>query len=295
MASHKLTYALVTAVRDEAEALPRLADSIFRQSIRPRKWVIVDSGSTDETPQVVSRLAARQEWVLSASLEGLEFARGGPIVRAFSQGLALVVPPTDIVVKLDADITVPHRFFEDILERFANIEDLGIASGSLYEWEHGGWRQQRSGTDNFIRGACRAYRWQCLCEILPLEERIGWDGIDLVKARIRGWRTQQFADLPFLHHRARGQRDRSQVKSWYAVGETAHYMGYRPYYAVLRAVFQSRRDIRATALIAGFVMSSLRRRQRHPDPHVLSYVRRKQRLRDLPRRGGEALRRPAAE
>ena len=289
MGNPKLTYALVTPVRDEVEALPRLAQSILDQSVPPDKWVIVDTGSMDSTPEVARRLAKETPWVLATAIDQLELARGGPIVRAFLRGVELVVPPTDVIVKVDADVTVPPTFFESISDRFRTIEDLGIASGSLYEWEDGTWRRQKRGTDNFIRGACRAYRWECLGEILPLEERIGWDGLDLVKARIRGWKTEQFEDLGFRHHRMRGERDQSRLKSWYAVGEAAHYMGYRPYYAILRSVFQTRRDVRATALIAGFLMASLRRRQRHADPQVLAYVRNQQRLRSLPRRTAEAL------
>jgi glycosyltransferase involved in cell wall biosynthesis len=268
--------------------LPRLAESVFRQVVLPKTWVIVDTGSTDETPALVRSLTNRANWVVSASVEESVTARGGPIVRAFSHGLNFVVPPTDVVVKLDADITIPSRFFADLLDRFASIKDLGIAGGSLYELEKGKWRQ-RYGTDNFVRGACRAYRWQCLVEIMPFEERIGWDGLDLAKARIRGWRTTQFPELPFLHHRALGQREHSKVASWYAIGEAAHYMGYRPYYAVLRSLFKARKDVRAAAMIVGFVAAYLSRRQRHPDPQVLSYVRRQQRLRNLPRHGIEAL------
>ena len=71
-----------------------------------------------------------------------------------------------------------------------------------------------------------------------------------------------------------------------------HYMGYRPSYALLAAVFNTRRDVGAGASIAGFLAASLRRKPRHSDPRVLSYVRRQQRLRALPRRAAEALGRP---
>ena len=172
-----LTYALITPVRDEAEAIPRLAESVFSQSACPRKWIIVDTGSTDNTPHLIRRLADRAPWVVPASIDEAAQARGGPIVRAFSHGLELVVPPTDVVVKLDADITIPPTFFENIIGCFAAIEDLGIAGGSLHELEGGAWRQ-RHGTDNFVRGACRAYRWQCLagCPSIRGANRLGWSG-----------------------------------------------------------------------------------------------------------------------
>jgi biofilm PGA synthesis N-glycosyltransferase PgaC len=229
--ARRLGYALITPACNEEEALPRLAESIFAQSIPPKQWVIVDTGSTDETPMVIEGLAARAGWITFASIAEAQVARGGPIVRAFSHGLSFV-EPTDIVVKFDADITAEPTFFEDLLGRFEDDERLGIAGGTIQELERGEWRQQ-FGTDDFVRGACRAYRWECLQDVLPLEERVGWDGLDLIKARIAGWKSKQFKDLPIFHHRAVGGREKSRARSWYAMGDAMHYMGYRTYYTVV--------------------------------------------------------------
>ena len=46
---------------------------------------------------------------------------------------------------------------------------------------------QRHVTGSTVWGASRAFRWACLQEILPFEERVGWDGIDEFKANARGW------------------------------------------------------------------------------------------------------------
>jgi glycosyltransferase involved in cell wall biosynthesis len=285
---HRLTYAVVTPVRDEARSLPPLAESLLSQSVHPSCWVIADTGSTDETPEVIEHLASQVDWIVPTRIEETTKARGGPIVRAFSHGLSRVVPPTDVVVKLDADMTMGSNFFESLLERFETTHDLGIAGGSLHEWEHGEWRP-RYGTDDFVRGGCRAYRWQCLQDVLPLEERIGWDGLDLVKARIGGWKTGQFQDLPVFHHRSVGAREHSQAKSWYEMGDAMHYMGYRPSYAFLAGIFNARTDLTSVASIAGFWMAGIRRKPKHSDPRVLSYVRDQQRLRNLPRRAAEKL------
>ena len=45
-------------------------------------------------------------------------------------------------------------------------------------------------TGSTVWGATRAYRWECLQRVLPLEERLGWDGIDEFKANALGWRTE---------------------------------------------------------------------------------------------------------
>jgi glycosyltransferase involved in cell wall biosynthesis len=261
---------------------------MFSQSVSPTQWIVVDTGSTDGTQDVVEKLATTTDWIVATAIDEAAVARGGPIVRAFSHGLRSVVPPTDVVVKLDADISFEVEFFEELLARFRESKRLGIAGGPLYELENGEWRRQY-GTDNFIRGACRAYRWQCLAEILPLEERIGWDGLDLVKARVGGWSTEQFEELPIFHHRAVGGRERSQAAAWYAMGDAMHYMGYRPTYAFAAAVFNTANDIRAATSFAGFTMAAIRRKPRHPDPRVRAYVRSRQRLRDLPSRTAEKL------
>ncbi len=45
-----LSYALVTPTRNEARDLPRLAGCLHAQTVAPRAWVIVDTGSDDDTP-----------------------------------------------------------------------------------------------------------------------------------------------------------------------------------------------------------------------------------------------------
>ena len=66
----------------------------------------------------------------------------------------------------------------------------------------------------------------------PLEERMGWDGIDELRAELRGWRTRALRDLPFRHHRPEGARDGARRSAYAAQGRAAHYMGYRPSYLV---------------------------------------------------------------
>jgi glycosyltransferase involved in cell wall biosynthesis len=288
MSSCPFEYAVITPVRDEATNLPRLVESISNQTVPAKRWVFVDTGSTDGTLDAITRLASETDWIVATSIDEAATARGGPIVRAFSHGIKLVAPPTDVIVKLDADITVNSTFFEALLDRFKRDKDLGVAGGAIHEWEQDNW-QQRYVTDDFVRGGCRAYRWQCLSEVLPLEERIGWDGLDLIKARTRGWKTQQFHDLPVFHHRSVGARERSRASSWYAMGDAMYYMGYRPYYAFVRAMFDARRDRKAVMSIVGFLVAALRRQPRHSDPRVLAYVRKQQHMRNLPKRVKEKL------
>ena len=146
---------------------------------------------------------------------------------------------------------------------------------------------ERHTTGGHVRGATRAYRWECLEAVQPLETQLGWDGIDELKATALGWRTRTIPSLPFHHHRAVGQRD-GMRRAYLAQGEAAHYMGYRPSYLLLRSVFQSRRDPAAMAMAWGYLAAVARRRPRCADPLARGELRRQQLWRHLPARALEA-------
>ena len=141
-----------------------------------------------------------------------------------------------------------------------------------------------------VWGASRAYRRSCLDEILPLEERMGWDTIDLVGAEVRGWSTRAIADLPFLHHRREGERDPSRLSAYVKQGGAAHYMGYRLPYLAIKTMFRAARDPAAIGIPYGYLAASLRRERRCTDVAVRRSVRDQQRLGRLHLRAREALR-----
>ena len=211
-----LTYAVVTPARNEADALPRLADALARQTRVPSRWVIVENGSSDGTVAVAESIVARHAW---AELHRLPLAgpreRGAPIVRALELGFDSFVDEPDVVANVDADVTFAPDYFERLLSEFERDPALGIASGSAWELTDGVWRQ-RYVTGGTVWGATRAYRWACLQQVRPLEPRHGWDGIDQLKARARGWETRTLTELRFDHHRAEGSLDGSRWAHWYS-------------------------------------------------------------------------------
>jgi biofilm PGA synthesis N-glycosyltransferase PgaC len=285
----KLSYAVITPVRDESENLKRLAESLRRQQLRPTTWVIVDTGSTDSTAEVADDLAATEGWISRRELESeAVLERGGPIVRAFELGLESVPPQAEVIVKLDADTSFEPDYFVKLLARFESEERLGMASGTCYELERGEWRP-RFVTGTTVWGAARAYRRACLDNVLPLEQRMGWDGVDEFRANARGWTTRVFADLPFRHHRREGERDGSARRARVAQGKAAHYLGYRFWYLVLRALWNARREPAALAMIYGYLSATRSRAPRIGDVEARSYLRRQQSVLRLPRRASEAV------
>ena len=283
------SYSVVMPIRNEEENLLRVADWLSAQTALPMQWILVDNGSTDTTVCLARQLSERYPWVVLIETDGSPApARGAPIVRAFMDGLRkLAAPPPDVVVKLDADLSGEPDYFERLLEHFRDDPKLGIASGTCFELLDGTWSPTHA-TIGHVRGAARAYRWNCLQDVLPLEERMGWDGLDALKATTRGWRTAT-VDIPFRHHRKVGVRDSSEVQRWMVAGQQAYFMNYRPTYLLARALRWSATDPRAIAMVAGFLGEAARRAPRHRDESVRALLRERQRARRIPIRAAEAL------
>lgn len=289
MSAAGLTYALVTPVQDEEANLGRLADAIERQTLKPDAWVIVDTGSTDGTVALASQLAERMPFIRLIAIDGPDRpTRGAPIVRAFTAGVRALETSPDVVVKLDADLSFNPDYFERLIGAFADDARLGMTGGVCTELRNGEWRPLY-GTRSHIWGASRAYRWRCLQEVLPLEERRGWDEIDAIKAQIRGWRVRTLPDLVFRHHRPEGRRDGPSLKRWFRIGGEAHFMGYRWSYLVVRAFWRALRDPRAIVMVGGYLGASITRQPRCPDSAVRAHLRREQSVRWLPLRLREAI------
>ena len=279
----------MTVARNEADNLVRLASSLLRQTRSPAEWIIVDTGSDDGTLEVARKLAASHPWVhVELGAHAADFRRGGRIARAVEIGAsALCEPVPDVVIKVDADVSMASDHFDRLLTAFEQEPALGIASGSRFECRRGRWRQQFV-TGTAVEAQVRAYRWACFQAVTPFEERIGWDGIDEIQANLRGWSTRVIGDLPFLHHRAIGAREARRWQVWKDQGESSYYLGYRPIYLVLRALHRMRWDPAAFAMVLRYVSLAIARGRRHPNPAVRAYVRRQQRARRLPERVGEA-------
>lgn len=283
----KVDCILITPTRDEEPNLPRLADCVCHGRVEPRAWFIVDNGSTDGTLRIARQLAASNSWIHVLELPSLGPAgRGAPIVTAIEAALAEIVDPPEFFVNLDADVSFDDDYLERLLSAFSADSSLGIASGSCHEWNGSAWAP-RYVTGSTVWGATRAYRWPCLDAVRPLEGRVGWDGIDEIRANARGWTTRTLLELPFYHHRREGERDGAWA-SRMAQGRSAHYMGYRPSYLVLRALFNAPRDRGALGLVGGYTAAAISRSPRCNDAEARRYLRKQQSPMLLGRRLREA-------
>jgi glycosyltransferase involved in cell wall biosynthesis len=285
-------YALITPARNEADSLAVLASAVVGQTRPPSSWVIVDDGSSDATAEVAAQLALQYPWIVLVQSERVEAGlregrRQGRDLLSFQEGLRAVPRPVELVAKLDADVTLPPHYFERLLAAFAADPQLGMASGTRCELIGGRWRP-RPLTRSTIAGQCRTYRLACWEAIQPLEPHMGWDGIDEARAVLAGWRVHPIPELYFRHHRPRGRRDGSAWRARAAEGSAAHYMGYRPSYILLRALWHARHEPSALAMLWGWSGAVVRREPPCSDAAARGQVRAMQAARHFGRRYREA-------
>jgi hypothetical protein len=285
-------YALITPARNEADSLAVLAPAVVGQTRPPACWVIVDDGSSDATAQVATELARRYQWIILVQSGRVEAGlrqgrRQGRDLLSFEEGLRAVPRPVELVTKLDADVTLPPHYFERLVAAFDADPQLGMASGTRCELLDGRW-QPRPLTRSTIAGQCRTYRLACWKAIQPLEPHMGWDGIDEARAALAGWHVHPIPGLFFRHHRPRGRRDGSAWRARAAEGSAAHYMGYRPSYMLLRALWHARREPSALAMLWGWGSASFQGQPPCSDAAARSYVRSQQAARHFGRRFREA-------
>ena len=239
--SPKLSYAVISPVRNEQRFLEITARALVEQTSAPDLWVIVDDGSTDGTAEIAERYAALYQWVrvIHRKREGTR-ARGRVIVESFDAGLELVPTSISVVAKLDGDLHIPPHYFRWVIAAFEEDPNLGITGGVVYVRESGRWVPDAV-DPNGVHGAVKAYRRKCIAEIGGLSKSMGWDGLDEPAARARGWSVRPLTELQVLHYAARGSKQ-PWMKARLEEGRGAYHMGYKLPFLVVRAGYRSLRE-----------------------------------------------------
>ena len=182
-------------------------------------------------------------------------------LRAFQWGVGQLDPTWELVAKLDGDLQLTPRVLDQVERLMLMDPRLGITGPYLAVRDARGRAQQERCPRYHVRGATKFYRRGCWQEISPLHPILGWDTIDEVAARLKGWRTASFAapDGDSLHMRPTGAVD-GRLVAYRRWGACAYAMGPPP---VARA---RRRCTRARTAVAARRRCLSDRVARRPPP-----------------------------
>ncbi|MBD3241289.1 MAG: glycosyltransferase [Chitinivibrionales bacterium] len=272
-------YVVVTPVRDEEDHLEQTIHSVADQEVRPRRWVIVDDGSSDSTLRIAEAHAERLPWleVVHRPDRGYRKAGGG-VVEAFYEGYRRIESlKWDYIVKLDGDVSFTPDYFRRLLEHFERDASLGIAGGEVYSPSPTGPRLEPQPAFH-VRGATKVYSRACWLAIGGLMPAPGWDTLDEVKANMLGFRTRSLPDLQVYQHRATGGAD-GAWRNYLKNGRANYISGYHPLFILAKCVrrfFAPPFAVASIALFTGYWGCHIRHERRLADERLVRYLRRQQ-------------------
>lgn len=278
--TEKINIIIISPVRNEAKNIEKTILSVISQTIKPLIWIIVDDGSTDGTDIILKNYLIQYPWIKLLTLPDrgyYDLITGGEI-KAFYRGFEVVKDlDFDYLSKLDGDISFDKHYYENLISKFEQNTKLGIASGSCYQIENNEMILEKV-YEKHVRGAARIYRKLCWDDIGGVIDDLGWDAIDVYKARMVGWETMSFEDIKMIHH----------VKTWtkggllhgrHRSGRMEYLIGTHPLFfflKVLRELTKKPFVISCFAFVTGYIKATLKNEERVVDHKLMKHIRQEQ-------------------
>ena len=254
-------------------------DSIANQSLLPAKWVIVDDGSRDETPEILAEYCQKFPWIeVVKRPDRGERAVGPGVIDAFYAGYKHIDPGSyDYLCKLDLDLRLPPRYFEILMEKMTSDPRIGTCSGKAYIEENGILINERHGDDTSL-GMTKFYRVSCFQEIGGFVREVMWDGIDCHLCRMNGWKACSWdeAELRFVHLRPMGSSQNGIYTGRMRHGFGQYFMGTGALYLAISALSRVNDKpyvLGSLAIIWGWAKSAFQRKPRYENPDFRKFLR----------------------
>jgi len=283
-----LPYVLITPARNEEAFIERTILSMIRQTVLPAKWVIVDDGSTDSTASIVKQYLGSYDWIEMVQMPQRRDRNFAAKVAAFNAGVKLVKGAGySFIGNLDADISLPPNYYEDIISEFERDPGLGIAGGIVCSKNRYGFTTDDTAPDS-VAGAVQLFRKECFDQVggyIPLENG-GIDAVAEIIARMKNWRVRTFQEKIVYQHRRTGSALKWALAARYRDGVQFHSLGYSTAFYLFRTVYRLKIDrpflISSAVSLCGFLFARVRNCPISLPPDAVSYLRSEQarKLRD---------------
>ena len=257
-------------------------DSVIAQTTPPTKWVIVDDGSTDDTPSILADYARQHPWIeVVTRADRGKRAVGPGVIEAFYAGYETIRPQDfDYVCKLDLDLRLPPKYFELLMQRMAATPQIATCSGKSYI-EQGGQLVDENHGDETSLGMTKFYRVSCFEAIGGFVREVMWDGIDCHRCRMMGWIACSWnePELRFVHLRPMGSSQAGIYTGRMRHGYGQYFMGTGMLYMAASAASRIRERPFLTGSLAmfwGWLRSALKGEPRYDDLEFRRFLRKYQ-------------------
>jgi glycosyltransferase involved in cell wall biosynthesis len=232
-------YILITAARNEEAYIRNTLKSVVSQTRPPKAWIVVSDGSTDRTDELVRGFASRHDFIRLLRLDNQSersFSSKAFALNAAYESVRQL--EFDFVGILDADISLPVDYYEQLVIRFHANARLGLAGAAIVEQRGGRWDLRAADSMIDVGGQMQLFRRRCYEDIGGIAP-LRWGGEDTaanIMARRNGWEVRVFAELHARHHRHTGTEGASVCRSRFRGGMCDYFIGYHPLFELVKCV-----------------------------------------------------------
>ena len=285
---YELEYVLITPARNEGKYIEKTICSVISQVKKPKKWIIVSDGSTDNTDEIVKKYLDDNKWIRFIRIPENTVRNFAAKARCFNAAYELLKNEKyDIIGNLDADISFDSEFYEYLLIQFSENKNLGVAGVPFVEE---GFQSYTHGFVNFdhVSGAVQTFRRECFEEIggyLPVAGG-GIDWIAVTTARMKGWTTRTFTGKVCYHARTMGTANNNKLVAQFNLGVNDYYLGGHFLWQFFRSIYSMKERpfvLGGFFLFAGYMYAFTRRIKRPVSDELIRFHQREQltRLRNI--------------
>lgn len=218
-------YYLVIPAHNEATLINLTLQSLVSQTVLPKKIVVVNDNSTDDTEAVVNAFAKAHPYISLVNKKSTAVhLPGSKVIQAFNTGFETLDEEYDVIMKIDADLIFPTNYLETLTRHFKSDPEIGMVGGFCYIEKEGKWILENLTDKDHIRGALKAYRKETFKQIGGLKSQMGWDTVDELLCKYYNWKVITDASLQVKHLKPTGANYNKTAR--YKQGEAFYTLGY---------------------------------------------------------------------
>ena len=235
----KPSFAILSACKNEQDYVAKCIDSVLKQSLLPSLWVIIDDGSTDNTPKILKEYADKNNFIKIHSFPPNENRSFGSKDKAINHAFStLHVLNYDYIGILDTDISLESiNYFKTVIDEFKTDSKLAITGGEVYENTSGIFKPRPVNVPWSVAGCVQMYRRECfliLGGFLPLDYG-GSDTYSELRLREMGWRAKTIRSLQVNHYRPTSSAS-GFLRGSFRAGLLAGSFGSHPIFMIVKMI-----------------------------------------------------------
>ncbi|WP_339657490.1 glycosyltransferase family 2 protein [Flavobacterium frigidarium] len=220
-----MNYYLVIPAHNEATLINLTLQSLISQTVLPKKIVVVNDNSTDDTEAVVNAFAKAHPYISLVNKQSTAVhLPGSKVIQAFNTGFETLDEEYDVIMKIDADLIFPTNYLETLTRHFKSDPEIGMVGGFCYIEKEGKWILENLTDKDHIRGALKAYRKETFKQIGGLKSQMGWDTVDELLCKYYNLKVITDASLHVKHLKPTGANYNKTAR--YKQGEAFYTLGY---------------------------------------------------------------------